>query len=186
MPLHREPRASCGSLRLRAIAKREAPPRDDGDWLPHFMCAAMNLIRSCRIGWVSVWSASRAPADQENHLVQACRGRRGLHGLRGRARAAPTQSARGVHGGWALALIDSITACAAHSTLPAGVGFTTIETKTNFSRPIAPDTGCVRAEGRVVGKGRTIISAEGKIVDARGRLLTHGTSTVMVLMAEKG
>ena len=67
----------------------------------------------------------------------------------------------GVHGGWALTLIDTVTGCAAHSILPAGVGFATIETKANFSRPIAADTGRVRAEGRVVGKGRTIISAEG-------------------------
>jgi len=86
-----------------------------------------------------------------------------------------------VHGGWALTLIDTITGCAAHSTLPAGVGYTTVETKANFSRPITPDTGRVRAEGRVVGKGRTIITAEGKIFDAGGRLLAHGGSTLMVL-----
>jgi len=90
-----------------------------------------------------------------------------------------------VHGGWALTLIDSIAGCAAHSTLPAGVGYASIETKGNFSRPIAPDTGRVRAEGRVVGKGRTIISAEGKIVDSRGRLLAHGTSTLMVFRSNE-
>ena len=92
----------------------------------------------------------------------------------------------GVHGGWALTIIDSVTGCAAHSTLPAGVGYATVETKANFSRPIAADAGRVRAEGRVVGNGRTIISAEGKIVDARGRLLAHGTSTLMVLRPERG
>lgn len=86
-----------------------------------------------------------------------------------------------VHGGWALTLIDTVTGCAAHSTLPAGVGYTTLETKTNFSRPITPETGRVRAEGRVIGNGRTIISAEGKIFDGGGRLLAHGTSTLMVL-----
>ncbi|MBB4952257.1 uncharacterized protein (TIGR00369 family) [Agrobacterium vitis] len=87
----------------------------------------------------------------------------------------------GVHGGWALTLIDTVTGCAAHSTLPAGVGFASIETKANFSRPIKADTGLVRAEGRVISKGRTIISAEGKIIDREGRVLAHGTSTVMVL-----
>ena len=91
----------------------------------------------------------------------------------------------GVHGGWALTLIDTVTGCAAHSILPAGVGFSTIETKANFSRPIAADTGRVRAEGRVVSKGRTIISAEGRVLDSRGRLLSHGTSTLMVLAAER-
>jgi uncharacterized protein (TIGR00369 family) len=91
----------------------------------------------------------------------------------------------GIHGGWALTLIDSVTGCAAHTMLPAGVLYASVETKANFSRSITVDTGRVRAEGRVVGNGRTIISAEGKIVDAQGRLLAHGTSTVMVLRPEK-
>src|SRR4051794_3303313 len=29
-----------------------------------------------------------------------------------------------VHGGWALTIIDSVTGCAGHSLLPAGVGYT--------------------------------------------------------------
>jgi uncharacterized protein (TIGR00369 family) len=86
-----------------------------------------------------------------------------------------------VHGGWALTLIDSATGCAAHTVLPAGVSYTTIETKANFSRPILKDGGRVRAEGRVVGKGRRIISCEARIVDMRDRLVAHGTSTLMVL-----
>ena len=89
-----------------------------------------------------------------------------------------------VHGGWALTLIDSCTGCAAHTTLPAGVGYTTVETKVNFVRAITPATGQVRAEGVVVARGRTIITAEGKITDSRGRLLAHGTSTLIVLRKE--
>ncbi len=91
-----------------------------------------------------------------------------------------------VHGGWALTLIDSCTGCAAHTTLPAGVGYTTVETKVNFVRAITPSTGQVRAEGRVVARGRTIITAEGTLTDSRGRLLAHGTSTLMVLRNERG
>jgi uncharacterized protein (TIGR00369 family) len=86
-----------------------------------------------------------------------------------------------VHGGWVLTLIDSVTTCAAQTLLPPGVGCTTIETKGNFSRPITKDSGCVRAEGRVVGRGRRIMSAEAKVFDTRGRILAHGTSTIMVL-----
>ena len=89
-----------------------------------------------------------------------------------------------VHGGFALTLIDSCTGCAAHTTLPAGVGYTTVETKVNFVRAITPATGPVRAEGRVVARGRTIITAEGTLTDSRGKLLAHGTSTLMVLRAE--
>ena len=90
-----------------------------------------------------------------------------------------------VHGGYALTLIDSCTGCAAHTTLPAGVSYTTVETKVNFVRAMTPATGQVRAEGVVVARGRTIITAEGKITDSRGRLLAHGTSTLIVLRQDR-
>lgn len=86
-----------------------------------------------------------------------------------------------VHGGWALTLIDSAAGCACHSLLPAGVAYTTIETKVNFSRPIAPESAPVRAEGRVAAAGRQIMSAEAWIRAEDGRLLAHGTSTIFVL-----
>jgi uncharacterized protein (TIGR00369 family) len=85
-----------------------------------------------------------------------------------------------VHGGWALTLIDSVTGCACHSLLPAGASYTTIETKCNFSRPIKMDTGRVRAEGRVVSQGRQIMSAQAQLTGLDGRVLAHGTSTIMV------
>jgi len=87
----------------------------------------------------------------------------------------------GVHGGWALTLIDSAAGCAGHTLLPPGVGYASIETKANFTRPITHDTGRVRAEGRVIGRGRQIMSAEARILDTGGRVLAHGTSTMMVL-----
>jgi uncharacterized protein (TIGR00369 family) len=89
-----------------------------------------------------------------------------------------------VHGGWALTLIDSACGCAALTTLPAGVGYATIETKGNFSRPITRDTGRVRCEGRIVAKGRQILSTEAKVLDRDGRVLAHGTSTVMAFGAK--
>jgi uncharacterized protein (TIGR00369 family) len=89
-----------------------------------------------------------------------------------------------VHGGWALTLIDSAAGCAAHSLLPPGVGYATVETKGNFSRPITAGTGRVRAVGRVVGRGRQIVSAEVHVLDAEGRVLAHGTSTILVLRGE--
>jgi uncharacterized protein (TIGR00369 family) len=85
-----------------------------------------------------------------------------------------------VHGGWALTLIDSATGCAGQSVLPAGVGYATIETKGNLSRPIGKDTGRVRAEARVVSQGRQVISCEAWVKALDGRLLAHGTSTLLV------
>jgi uncharacterized protein (TIGR00369 family) len=86
-----------------------------------------------------------------------------------------------VHGGWTMTLIDSATGCAAHTLLPAGVGYTTVETKVNFSRAIRADTGRVRAAARVVSKGRQIISAEAVVEGQDGKVLAHGTSTLLVL-----
>lgn len=87
----------------------------------------------------------------------------------------------GVHGGWALTLIDSAAGCAAHSLLAAGSGYTTTETRGTLTRAITPETGRVRAEGRVVHAGRQIITAEVRVTDLRGRLLAHGGSTLLVL-----
>jgi uncharacterized protein (TIGR00369 family) len=87
-----------------------------------------------------------------------------------------------VHAGFAMTLIDSATGCACHSTLPPGMIYTTIETKVNFVRAILPETGRVRAEGRVVSRGKQIITAEAKLLSADGRVLAHGTSTMMVLV----
>ena len=86
-----------------------------------------------------------------------------------------------VHGGWALTLIDSATGCAVHTLLPPGVGYTTVETKVNFTRAIAPDGGKVRCEGRVVTKGRRIATAEARLLSADDKVLAHGTSTLMIL-----
>ncbi len=86
-----------------------------------------------------------------------------------------------VHGGWALTLIDSAAACACHSLLPPGSSYTTIETKANFSRAIKHDAGRLRVEGRVVSQGRRIMSSQAQLLAPDGRVLAHGTSTIMVL-----
>src|SRR5688572_3584671 len=86
-----------------------------------------------------------------------------------------------VHGGYALTLIDSACGCALHSELDAGIGYTTVETKVNFTRPIDPTGGAVRCEGRVLSRGRTIATADAFLRDEAGRLLAHGTSTLIIL-----
>jgi len=86
-----------------------------------------------------------------------------------------------VHGGWALTLIDSACGCAVHTELDAGIGYTSVETKVNFTRPIAPDGGPVRCEGRVLSRGRQIATSEAHLRSADGKLLAHGTSTLIIL-----
>jgi uncharacterized protein (TIGR00369 family) len=86
-----------------------------------------------------------------------------------------------VHGGWALTLIDSAAGCALHTMLPAGVGYTTVETKVNMVRPIQAGDKTVRCEGRLLSHGRQIATSEARLTGADGKLLAHGTSTLMIL-----
>jgi uncharacterized protein (TIGR00369 family) len=50
----------------------------------------------------------------------------------------------------------------------------------NFVRPVLDTSGRVRAEGRVIHVGRTTATAEGKLIDASGKLLAHGTTTCII------
>ncbi|HKV01940.1 MAG TPA: PaaI family thioesterase [Ktedonobacteraceae bacterium] len=86
-----------------------------------------------------------------------------------------------VHGGLAATLLDSALGCAIHSTLPAGTGFTTLEIKVNYLRPMTSETGLVYSEGKVIHVGGRIATAEGRITDADGKLYAHGTTTCMIL-----
>ncbi|MDX6611059.1 MAG: hypothetical protein QOD75_245 [Blastocatellia bacterium] len=85
-----------------------------------------------------------------------------------------------VHGGLAATLLDSAMGCAVHSTLPAGAGYTTLEIKVNYLRPMSAETGEVRCEANIIHGGRTTATAEGKIVDSQGKLYAHGTTTCII------
>lgn len=85
-----------------------------------------------------------------------------------------------VHGGVMCTILDSAMSCAVHTLVPPGRGYTTAELKVNFVRPITTETPRVRAEGKVIHPGRQLATAEGRIVDERGRLYAHGTATCMI------
>lgn len=87
----------------------------------------------------------------------------------------------GVHGGWYGTLLDSCMACAVQTTLEKGTGYTTVEYSVNLVRGITAETGPVRAEGRIVHRGRRMATAEGRLLDTSGKLLAHGTTTCMVM-----
>ena len=86
-----------------------------------------------------------------------------------------------VHGGLAATLLDSAMGCAVHSTLPAGEGYTTLEIKVNYIRPMTSETGRVRCEAKVIHVGGRTASAEGRVVDESGKLYAHGTTTCIIL-----
>jgi len=88
-----------------------------------------------------------------------------------------------VHAGLAATLLDSAMGCALVTTLPPATRWTTLELKANFTRAMTVETGLVRCVGSIVHPGRRVATTEARIEDARGRLLAHGTSTILLLDA---
>ena len=86
-----------------------------------------------------------------------------------------------IHGGFFATVLDSACGCAVHSTLPAGVGYTSLEIKVSFLRPITADTGMVTAHGWVTRRGRSAVFAEADIRDSEGKVLATATSTCLVI-----
>ena len=86
-----------------------------------------------------------------------------------------------VHGGLACTLLDTVVGCAAHTTLAAGVGYTSIDLNVSYLRPITLSTGTITAVGEVVKTGRRVIFAKGTIFDADGRELATATSSLLVM-----
>jgi len=90
-----------------------------------------------------------------------------------------------VHGGVYAAVLDSAVGCAVHTMLPAGVGYTTLELKVNYVRPLKLGAGEVRCEGTVLSLGRQVAVAEGRVVGADGKLYAHATTTCLILGGDK-
>ena len=115
------------------------------------------------------------------HLVEAENGRAVFEGVPQYRHYNPIGS---VHAGFAATLLDSALGCAIFSTLAKGDTWTTLELKLNLVRPLTKDTGPVRAEGRVIHRGRTVATSEGDLKDRAGKLYAHATTTCMIFPAK--
>ncbi|SNS51861.1 uncharacterized domain 1-containing protein [Geodermatophilus saharensis] len=85
-----------------------------------------------------------------------------------------------VHGGLVCTLLDSVAGCAVHTTLPRGVGYTSIEIKVTYQRAVTRDSGPLTAVGTVVKPGRRVAFAEGQVLDAAGRVVATASSSLLV------
>lgn len=85
-----------------------------------------------------------------------------------------------VHGGWAMTLLDSVLGCAVHTTMAVSETYSSLGTEVKFIRPIFPNTGQVRAVGKVLSRGRRTATASGHIEDQKGRILATGTTTCFI------
>lgn len=85
-----------------------------------------------------------------------------------------------VHGGLICTALDSAAGCAVHTTLAAGVGYTSAEIKVNYMRPALGGTE-LTIRGWVTKPGRRLAFAEAEIRDPEGRLVANATSTLLIL-----
>jgi uncharacterized protein (TIGR00369 family) len=87
-----------------------------------------------------------------------------------------------LHGGILCDIADAAMGMAFASTLEPQESFTTVELKINFFRPVWEDR--LKAEGRVVRRGRSLGYVECEISDERGRMVAKAASTCLVLRGE--
>ena len=85
-----------------------------------------------------------------------------------------------VHGGVISTLLDTAAGCSVHSTLPAGVSYTSIDLSVKFLRPVTLASGRLTCTGSVLQRGRRTALAEARLTDAQGRLTAHATSSCMI------
>ena len=76
--------------------------------------------------------------------------------------------------------LKAATGGAVHSTLPAGVGYTSLDLSVKFLRGMTAGTGRALCEGRVVHRGRRTALAEATLRDPEGRLLATASSTCLI------
>ncbi|WP_328352959.1 PaaI family thioesterase [Mycobacterium sp. NBC_00419] len=85
-----------------------------------------------------------------------------------------------VHGGLVCTLLDSALGCATHTTLPAGSGYTSIEIKVNYLRPVSAGNGDLICRGRVTKAGRRVAFAEGEVVDEQGKVVATASGSLLI------
>jgi uncharacterized protein (TIGR00369 family) len=83
------------------------------------------------------------------------------------------------HGGLLATLLDSALGCAVNTLAPPGKVFTTLELKCNYIRPVTDSVGPLRCEARALHVGTRVGTAEARVVDGRGKLYAHGTTTML-------
>lgn len=85
-----------------------------------------------------------------------------------------------VHGGYLATVIDTALGLAVQTALPAETGYGTVELKVNYVRKLDVTVGQITCTGTVLHAGRTMLTAEAKVLGADGKLYAHGSGTFLV------
>ena len=87
---------------------------------------------------------------------------------------------RSVHGGWTAAILDTAMALSNLTLLGADQTFTTLDIRINYLRPVTVELGDVVATGNVLQSGRRVAYCEARLEDRQGKLLAHGTGSLLI------
>jgi uncharacterized protein (TIGR00369 family) len=85
-----------------------------------------------------------------------------------------------MHGGVISTLLDTAAACSVHTTLPAGVGYTSLDLNVKFLRPVTLASGRLTCTGTVIQRGRRTALAEARLTDGQGRLAAQAMSSCLL------
>lgn len=83
------------------------------------------------------------------------------------------------HGGVLATIVDTTSYWAVYPQLEEGMGLTTLEMKLNYLSP--PIKGRIVGHGRCIRLGQNVALADARILDSEGRLLSYGTTTMLIL-----
>jgi uncharacterized protein (TIGR00369 family) len=123
------------------------------------------------------WEQSRMVKTMGMWLIDAADGSATLGALAAEQYYNPQMRA---HGGFAATLIDSAMGCAVFTKLPQEMGYGTIELKVNYVGKLDESAGPVTCIGTVIHAGRTMFTAEARLIGASGKLYAHGSGTFLV------
>ena len=89
-----------------------------------------------------------------------------------------------VQGGVITQIADAAMGMSLATLQPDGIWNTTVELKINFIRPAV--AGRLRAVGRVIEMGETLLFSEADVVDEAGRLIARASSTCLPVPEGQG
>ena len=85
----------------------------------------------------------------------------------------------GIHGGFCATVLDSVTGAAVHTTVDAGVSFSTIDLNVKMLKAMK-NGETYTAIGEVIRIGRNVLTSEGRIIDKEGKVYAFGSATLLV------
>ena len=133
---------------------------------------AAALLEASPAGWMETLGARIAEAEPGRVVVEIVAGPGHRHG------------GGVVQGGVITQIADAAMGMSLATLQPDGIWNTTIELKINFIRPAID--GRLRAVGRVIEMGETLLFSEADVVDEAGRLIARASSTCLPVPEGQG